>query len=480
MPIDRVVIAGGGVAGWLAASLLARRLHNTGITIHLVEGDGGDDSLGIPGDAELILPRTLEASDLMGEMAGMLLAGGHAGFGLGTALSGWSADGAANFIGFGDIGAPIGAVAFHQLAARLRNEGRSINLANYALAALCAQSGRFAVPPPGDRSVHGSLGFGVHVDAAAFAAAMRRDALQHGVGVSIGTVRGVEYDDDGLLAAVVIESGDRIAGDLFIDASGPGSVLAGAFEDWSQWLPCDRAAGVRRANNDAPPLYRHLGAHGAGWQGFMALPGGVAEQFVYHSGSLTAGPDGVHFRSGRRTAPWQNNCLAIGGAAAVMDPVTGCQLHLAQSAIMRLIALFPHDRAARTESAEYNRQTIAELECARDFAILHYKCNARHGDPFWDACRAMPVPAALAHKIALFESCGRVALGDGEVFEEGNWVGLFDALGLRPRRHDVLAGGIGIDQIEAHFGRIRAVMLQAVAAMPPHAATLAAFGNAAA
>jgi tryptophan 7-halogenase len=134
-----------------------------------------------------------------------------------------------------------------------------------------------------------------------------------------------------------------------------------------------------------------------------------------------------------------------------------------------LIALFPTERFCRAEHAEYNRQTIEELECARDFAILHYKGNRRAGQPFWDACSAMAVPNRLAHKIALYESCGRNVLHDGETFEAPQWTALFDALGYRPRRYDALANGIARTHIDEHFARIRDVMLKAVAAMPTHA-----------
>ena len=469
MPIERIVIAGGGVAGWLAASMLARRLDPGLTAIHLVEQGGVDDSLGIPQAAEILLPATVERSALAGYDEDTLIRAARGSFALGTALTGWGQSATPAFLPFGEIGAAMGPVAFHQLAARLRAQGTPVNLANYTLAALCAQAGRFSRPQPDDRGVLSTLSHGIHVETSAFAAAMKGHAVARGVAVTMGRIADVVRDATGLISDLVTEDGARIPGDLFIDAAGPSTIIGGASEDWSRWLPCNRAATALHLENAAPLPFAQVEAHGVGWQSFVPLRGATGETFVFHDTALPDGPGASQFTSGRRAEPWQGNCLAIGGAAAVIDPVAGTQLHLAQSAIARLLTLLPNDRTARAESAEHNRQTIEELERARDYAILFYKANGRTGEAFWDDVRAMPIPDGLAHKIALYESCGRVALHDGETFEDAGWISLFEAFGIRPRRHDALANGIGMDAIAAHFARVRDVMLKAVATMPPHA-----------
>jgi tryptophan 7-halogenase len=466
MPIECIVIAGGGVAGWMAAGMLSRKLDMGMVTITVIEANGIDDSLGIACPIETMLPATCATSAVFGYDEDVLIRAMRASFNLGTALNGWSGSAAPAFLPFGTIGAAMGPIAFHQLAARLRSEGLAVNLANYALGPLCAQTGRVARPVPGNQSVHSTLAYGLSIDCHAYAAALKADAVARGVAVIAGHVTRAETGADGLTTALIADNGQAIAGDLFIDATGPQSVLQGTFQDWSVWLPCNRAAAVQKRSSDSPLPYAHLEAHHAGWQRFSALRDATGEAFVYHADSLPDGPTASPFASGRRLVPWHGNIVAIGGSAAVIDPVAGTQLHLAQSAIARLLTLFPNDRTCSTEAAEYNRQTIDELECARDYAILSYKGNKRVGHPFWDQCRAMSVPDRLAHKIALYESCGRVALHDGETFEEPQWIALFDALGYRPRRYDALANGIERTRIEDHFARIRDVMLKAVATMP--------------
>lgn len=468
MPIERIVIAGGGVAGWMAASMLARRLDAGITTIQVIEHGGVDDSLGVPQTVETMLPATRECCRAFGYPEDALIAAMRGTFALGQAISGWGAAAIPAFLPLGEIGAPIGPVAFHQLAARLRDAGESVNMSNYALSALAAQAGRFARAPSDDRSVHSTLEYGISIDAAAYTQAMKADAVSRGVQVNAGKIVRAEKDADGLIVALVTDQDARLAGDLFIDATGPASALGGPFEDWSRWLPCNRAVSAASGSNEAPLPFAHVEAHGAGWRSFAPLQGVIGETLVYQNVALTGPADALPFRSGRRTSAWQGNLIAIGGAAAVIDPVAGSQLHLAQSAIARVLTLFPNDRACRAEAAEYNRQTIEELECARDYAILFYKGNARVGEPFWDQCRAMDVPDRLAHKIALYESCGRVALHDGETFEEPQWIALFDALGYRPRRYDALANGIERARIDDHFTRVRDAMLKAVGTMPAH------------
>ncbi len=439
MPIDRVAVAGGGVAGWLAANLVARALPDVRITVG--EGAGPDRSLGIASATETVFPGDLEILVTAGIEEDVLIRHARGSFALGRALSGWRDDGAAAFIPFGEVGAPLGPTAFHQLVARARDAGETVNFANYALGALCAQSGRFARAHSGDRSVHATLAYGLHVETSALARWLRADAIAHGVHV-----------------------GEDLDADLVIDASGPGSIFAGPFESWATHFPCDRAACALRPSHEPPQPYAHVDAHPAGWQAFVPVRGAIGETFFYAQATLPDGPPGEVFEAGRQQAAWRGNVVAIGGAAALIDPVAGTQLHLAIADVARLIALFPNDRSCVAEAKEYNRQWRETTDCAFDFARLHY-------------APARPLPDRLAYRISLFESCGRVVLHDGEVFEEAQWVAAFDAFNIRARRHDALAQGLTLDQIDTHFARIRAAMLKAVGTMPSHAAYLDAIAR---
>jgi tryptophan 7-halogenase len=468
MPIEKIVIAGGGVAGWLAAAALARK---TNCAISVVETQGIDDSLGLPLKVEATLPSTPAFHEALGFDEDRLLASSNGSFTLGRALGNWTAATTPSFHPYGEIGASLGPIAFHQLVARLRATGEAVNLANYSVAALCAQSGRFARPPADYRSVLSTMAYGLHLESEAYRDALKADALANGATAIEGTVSGVKLSDGKLIESIALSNGEHISGNLFLDCTGQSRTLIGGmpfatFDDWSKWLPCDRCVG-KASPVDSPPLpYTHVDADSAGWQSFASTQDIVSDTLVYRQGATEH--DAYHFASGSMASLWIGNCIAIGGAAAIIDPVASTQLHLAGSAILRLLKLFPHDRTCRIEAAEYNRQTIEELENARDFAILHYKANGRVGEPFWDECRAMAVPERLAHKIELYQSTGRLALHDEESFEASDWIALFDALGLKPNRYDAMADAIEPARIADYLQQVRTAMLKAIATLPPY------------
>ncbi len=480
MPIERIVIASSGAAGWMTASALARRLPMGRVSIVVIERGGVDDSLGVPTCAEPTLASTPLYHAQLGYDEDKLLARARGSFALGRALSGWTSGIIPAFHPYGEIGGAIGALGFHHLVARLRKAGEAININNYSVAALCAQSNRFARPPEDSRSVLSTMDYALHLDVEGYRQSMKADALSRGVETCSGQVLGVSLDDAGLIHDVMTHAGQRLAGDLFVDCTGQSRDLVSrmpeaTFEDWSRWFPCDRARFALHQTDQTPSLYTEINAHSGGWQRFVPLQGAEGETSLFCS-ALHPGEDGDHkIAAGKQAKAWSGNCIAIGGAAVVLDPVASSQLHLVQSAILRLLALFPHDRAARAEQAEYVRQTDNELACARDFALLHYTANGRRGDEYWDACCAAEMPETLAYRLALYQSCGRVVLHDGEIFDASDWVALFDAMGVRPARHDVLADALPQGEVHAHFARLRDVMLKAVATVPPHAESLARY-----
>lgn len=470
LPLTNVAIAGAGLAGWLAASLIARALPD--LAISLVEVPGPDRSLGVATAAELLLPDDLPLLGEAGWNGADLLRGARAGFVLGSALSGWRADGAAAFMPFGEIGAPLGPVSFHQLVSTMRRRGQAVNMANYALGALAAQAGRFAPPPPGDETVHAALGFGLCVDTARMTAMLRGDALERGVTLAGKWNGEAERRGDGGLERLVLADGTSLAADLVIDASGPDSPLCGAREDWTAWFPFDRAASARRASEAPPPPYIHCDAHGSGWQSFAPLTDGVGELFVFSAADTPGAPAAEPFAPGCEVAAWTGNCVRIGGAAAQHDPVAGLQLHLALADVLRLIGLFPASVDHAAEAAEYNRQWREQTDCAFDTALLRLACSGAKG-AIWDRLRASALPERAAYRRDLYAANGRVVLHDGEVLDEAGWTALFDALGLQPRKGYALADALPPEQIAAHFAAIRQAMIAAVGRMPPYQALMA-------
>lgn len=484
MAIRRIVILGGGVAGWMCALGLGRALAGAGVAIELVETSGPDHSIGPFGPAEATLPAFHAFLAAAGVDEDALLHAARGSFALGSAFSGWGGADASWFLPFGEIGAPLGSVPFPQLVARLRGAGETLRLADYSLAAVAAASGRFARPSADPRSVLSSYGYGLHLDKAGLAATLR------------GLAKGVTHHQprfaralrsEGTVTALELESGQHIPGDLFLDCTGAAARLCHdhGFESWSAWLPCDRAIESATSAEGVPPPYAHAGAHDAGWRRTIPLAGGQGEALIYASAHLADahaagfGPEpAVAIAQGRRSQAWQGNVIAIGAAAALVEPLHGHNLQMVHTAIQRLIALFPNNIHG-AEAAEYNRLTASEADRVRDFAILHYKTNARIGQAFWDACRAMTVPEPLQYKLDLYASRGRMPIYDDELFDRPEWIAALDGQGVRPRRHDALADAIPEAQLHQHLARLREVILAAAKAMPGHGAALRQLGLAA-
>ncbi len=487
---QRVVIVGGGIAGWTAAAALGRALPGGRYSIVLVDTDGPDDSIGGFGPAEPMLPASRECHLRFSPDEDALLCAAGGTFGLGVAYSGWGSEGPAYFAPFGDVGAPIDAVPFRHLAARLRHEGRNVRLADYSLAAIAAQISRFARPLEDSRSVLSTYSYGLHLSRSDCSAFWRKQAEQAGVTCTGVRFAGAELGAAGEIAAVRLDSGARVAGDLFLDCSGSRALLIdGAlgtgFESWREWLPCDRALELACESGAPPAPYVHVAAHPAGWRRTVPIQDGIGECFVYHSADLEdqhahdqlhagllgrplSAPRMTQFEAGRRRLAWNRNCIALGAAATTLEPLACTGLHLVLTAVQRLVEFFPHDPDGPAEASEYNRLTVNEHERLRDFLILRYKANGRRGQAFWDRCRHTEVPDSLARKIDLYRSRGRVLLYDEETFEEGEWSSLFDELGIEPRRHDALADAVPAERIDRHLKRLREIILAAAAGLPAH------------
>ena len=470
----RVAILGGGVAGWTAALALARALGGTG-EVSVIEPAGPDESLGPFGAAEASLPAIVRFHSRLGVDEEGLVREAKASFGVGAVYTGWHEPGQSYMLPFGDIGASFGPVAFHQLVGRSRAEGAAIRLADYSMAALCAQAGRFSHPSADPRSVLSAFEYGLHLDLPRYATILRAMAQAAGAIAQRAQVHEVQRSAAGSIAALHLSSGDTISADLFVDCSGVAARLIGEFEpfeSWDEWLLCDSAVPSTETSLEVPPLFVHSEAQIAGWRR------SISTQFARHDLSIFCSAEtaedrtgllpAIRFRNGRRRRAWSGNCVAIGAAAGLLEPIDPMPLHLLHRQVERLVSLLPSTPNGAVEAAEFNRLTAAELERARDAAILRYKTNARVGEAFWDRARAMEVPAELAWKIELYRSRGRLALYDEEVLEEAQWIVAMDEGGVRPHRYDVLADAIDADALSAHFARLRTVMIAELRTLPSH------------
>jgi tryptophan 7-halogenase len=488
------VIVGSGLAAWMAAAALARAVRREDWSIAVLHDDRDTDSLPC-GDADATLPLTQSSHFALETDEDAVVAKTGGAFTYGIAFSGWSGQAATWFQPFGDVGATLGHVPFHHVVMRLRHEGLPLRLANYSLAALAAQAGRFSRPGRDPRSVLSTCKYGLHLDCAKFEGMLRRQAVSAGVTEAPGTFANVEPGADGSIAAVIGGDGTRMEGDLFLDCTGTDARLSSSngqstWEDWSEWLRCDRFMSARVATQHAPLPYSLSAAHSAGWIRHLPLRSETQLTCFYRSDMLTdAGAAGMlreqaghgklrevrnsDVRFGRRTDPWHGNCVALGSAAARLDPMAISNLQLLRASVDNLLRLLPAERTATVEAREYNRLMGLQFDHARDFAILHYKLNGRHGEAMWDACRTMPIPGTLDYKLRSYESRGRIALYDEEPLDETSWLNLFDEHGVRPRRYTLLVEGFATAELKAHVERVREIMLDELRRMPMHSEYLA-------
>ena len=487
--LRRIVIVGGGSAGWMCAAALAARLGQGPWQLTLVESD----EIGIVGVGEATIPpiRAFNARIGLDEDEFLRETGGT--FKLGIEFVDWGAPGERYMHAFGDVGRPLDELPFHQHWLRVGAPGE---LADYSIANQAALAGRFMRPRPDMAgSPLAGIAYAFHFDAARYAALLRRRAEGAGVRRIEGRIGRVERDDTGI-RRLHLEGGVVVEGDFFIDCSGLHALLIGQalgvpFEDWSHWLPCDRAWAVPTASQGPLLPFTRATAREAGWQWRIPLQHRTGNGHVFASAFTDeaaacdallrhldaeplAEPRLIRFRTGRRQQAWVGNCVAIGLASGFLEPLESTSLHFIQSAVLRLIDLFPADGLAAADIAEYNRQTAAEMDSVRDFLILHYKLTRRDDTPFWRHCGSMAVPEALQARMELFASHGRLFRQGQELFSEPSWLQVLLGQGLRPRAHHPLAETRPLEQARAFVDNTREVVRRCVTVMPAHAEFISA------
>ncbi|WP_244982839.1 tryptophan halogenase family protein [Croceicoccus marinus] len=483
------VIVGGGTAGWMAAAALARFLP-PGRSVALVESD----AIGTVGVGEATIPQIRLFNQSLGIDDAELIRQTQGTIKLGIEFSGWSRHGSTYLHAFGTLGRPLGLVPFHHYWLRGRADDPASGLWDYSTAALAARANRFA-PDTGRPDLPTGLAWAFQFDAALYAAFLRRHAEERGVRRVEGRVADVLRDAaSGHISAVRMDDGREIAGAFFIDCTGFASLLLGQaldvpFDDWSRWLPCDRALAVPCAG--AAPLtpYTRATARGAGWQWRIPLQHRTGNGLVYSSAHLAddaaadtllanldgaplADPRPLRFRAGRRRQAWAGNCVALGLAAGFLEPLESTSIHLIQSGIARLLQLLPADTPAPPPLiAEFNRQTEREWQAVRDFLILHYHANDRP-EPFWAERRATPLPDRLQHRIDLFRATGRIAHDPHDLFTEVAWLQVMIGQGIVPEAHHPLADGPAPADLAEFLSLARRHAAAPVGRMPDHHAFL--------
>jgi tryptophan halogenase len=493
--LRKIVIVGGGTAGWMAAAPLALNLGRgpgPHCEIVLIESP----EIGTVGVGEATLPTIRYYNRTLGLDGADFVRKTQGTFKLGIEFRDWGHLGNRFFHGFGDFGPAIEGRSPYQHWLRLsRSHDNLPPLEDWSTATVMARGNRFT-PPQGDTpSAANGYSFAYHFDAGLYAAYLRDYAMQRGVGRIESTIVRVELrPEDGFVAAVHLADGRRIEGDLFIDCSGfRGLLIEGAmeagYEDWSAQLPCNSALAVPSARVEPLTPYTRSTAHDSGWQWRIPLQHRTGNGHVYCNhftsddqaeAQLMQGPDApalasarpLRFTTGRRKASWVRNVVAVGLASGFLEPLESTSIQLIMDSVGRLIQYLPDRSFKPSLAAEFNRKVAAQYESVRDFIILHYKLTQRTDSEFWRYCAAMPIPDGLQHQIDVFRETGRVVILDPEGFAEPSWVSLLMGLGQRPQTLDPFIEQIDEGALLQHFARLRHAIARTAADMPDHAAYL--------
>ncbi len=493
-PIRKMLIVGGGTAGWMTAAWFSRT-RNLPLDITLVESD----DIGTVGVGEATVPSFRRFNDILGINEDELIRDTRATFKLAVEFVNWGAIGERYYHPFGTNGRKLNGLPFHLAWLDSVLRGSDVPLGAYNLQALACDHAKF-MRPEGENSPLADITYALQFDASLYAKFLRRLSEGRGVTRVQGKITQVAQRDDGFIDAVVLDTGERLEADLFIDCSGFRGLLIGdtfktPFIDWSHWLPCDRAVFTPSENHGPLLPYTRATAHTAGWQWRIPLQHRIGNGHVYASafesdqsatdtllehidGAPLVEPRFLKFRAGRRREFWTKNCVAIGLSSGFLEPLESTSIYLIQGAIGRLQVLFPDSGFPQAEIDTFNRETIREIEDIRDFLILHYKLTRRDDSPFWTHCRTMDVPDRLVERMDLFSSCGRIFEETREQFGQASWLAVMAGQGLRPAASEPNIVGInqaaGGDGTTQWLSDIRQTIQACCDHMPSHEAFLRA------
>jgi tryptophan halogenase len=491
-----IAVLGGGTAGWMAAAILARRLGRSFGAIRVIESP----EIGIIGVGEATIPPIRLFNQALGLDEGEFLRKTEGTIKLGIEFNDWSRLGRGYFHPFGSHGTDIEQISLHQEWLKLRCLGEEGSFEEYSLNTVAARFGRVAAGNASDDSLSPVFAYAFHFDAGLYAEYLRGYALARGVVRLERKVVNVELrSEDGFIRALHLDDGQRIEADLFIDCSGFRGLLIEqalktGYEDWSHWLPCDRAVAVPCESAAVLTPFTRSTARAAGWQWRIPLQHRIGNGYVYCSrfisddeaaatllahldGRPRAEPRFLRFTTGRRKKFWNKNCIALGLAGGFLEPLESTSIHLIQRGLTHLLNLFPDRSCACVVADEFNRLATDEYERIRDFIILHYKATAREDAPLWRHCRTMEVPETLAYRIRHFRNSGRIVKYGSDLFVAPNWLAVCMGQEIWPERYDTLVDQRDVADVQANLQRIRAAIRRAAEAAPRHEEYLAGHGR---
>ncbi len=488
--IRDVVIVGGGTAGWMAAAALSATMGEQ-LRIRLIESD----EIGIVGVGEATIPAIRLFNGLVRIDEDEFIRATQGSFKLGIEFLNWGRIGESYMHVFGQIGQSLDLIEFWQYWLRGRKEGLAGPLGEYSLNEVAARAGKFGRLPPHPGGQIDGISYAFHFDAALYARFLRGHSERNGVVRTEGKITGINRNaQNGFIRSVTLETGEEIAGELFIDCSGFRGLLIEqeletGYVDWSHWLPSDRAIAVPTANVGPIRPYTQSIAHPAGWQWRIPLQHRTGNGHVFSSkfmsedeatqilldtveGETLADPRTIQFKTGMRKLAWNRNVIALGLASGFIEPLESTSIHLVQNGIARLISHFPDRHFAQSNIDTYNRRIAYDYERIRDFIILHYTANQRD-EPFWRHVREMELPQSLRDKIELFKATGRIFREQEELFAEVGWFQVLIGQNVLPETYHPLADALTRDELAGFLNDLKTILAAPVPRLPSHAEFIA-------
>ena len=487
----KVVVVGGGTAGWMAAAALVKFLGPV-VEVTLVESD----AIGIVGVGEATIPQIRHLNRALGIDERDFVARTNGSFKLGIEFINWRRLGHSYLHNFGEIGLAVNQTHFHHHMFRAKAQGLGGDLWDYCVNTQAAKAGKFApMERLGDSPLSG-VAYAYHFDAALYGKFLRAYAERHGAARIEGKITEViQNAETGDVERLRLEDGREVFGEIFIDCSGFRALLIEqalktGYEDWSHWLKCDSALVVPSKNVRPPRPFTQSIAHDAGWQWRIPLQHRTGNGHVFSSrytdvhaaretllgnleGEPLAEPRLIKFTTGRRKQFWNKNVVALGLASGFLEPLESTSIHLVQSGISRFIQFFPTWPIKAPERDEYNRQMTLEFERIRDFLILHYHANEREDSQFWIDVREMEVPDTLIHKMAMFRASGRIYREQEDLFTDSSWLQVMYGQGIEPQAWHPLADKLSETELRDMLENIRRIVTSAAAKLPSHNAFIA-------
>ncbi len=479
--MSKVVIAGGGTAGWCAAAALSQQL-GTVLDITLIESE----EIGTVGVGEATFPTILSFHKILDLDEREFLRVTRGSIKLAISFENWARKGDRYIHSFGVIGKHTWLGGFQHFWLAAKAAGFGDELGDYCFELQAAKAHRFFT------SENSKINYAYHFDAALYARYLRSRSEARGVRRMEGKIsQVVQHSASGDIEALVLASGERIDGDFFIDCTGFRGLLIeqalkAGFDDWSHWLRNDSALALQTDYplDNIPPYTRAI-AHDAGWQWKIPLQHRQGTGHVYSTAYTTddearevllGNLEGdvrvelrlLKFRTGRRRKAWMKNCVAVGLAGGFVEPLESTSIHLIQSGITRLLRLFPFDGCTDSLTRQYNQESQVEYERIRDFIVLHYKATERDDTAYWRDCRDMSVPDTLAHRLKLFHETGMVFPDGEDVFRVDSWLQVMTGQRLEPRAFHPMARMLSDERLRTMLATLKGNIASAVEKMPTH------------